>query len=193
MVDEIIKSEKVDVQTISTREFKENLEETMVKIVSMKNKGYEDETIATKLEMTKNQVKYLYDKYLNNSIRALAKRKNIVAEQNMVYKKRLAEAEENYERAKRLCDDCEGKLNTQAAVAAWHKIVVETADSYTDYLTKIGAINPDTYKEFALEEEIKKEKSPLEILIEANRKKLMEEIEKAKKAGEDGSTPTQSP
>jgi hypothetical protein len=145
-----------------------------------------------KVGMTPGQVKFIYAKFLNESVRNLVDTKNLVAAQNAVYRKRMAEAEEQYEKTKHMSENYEGKgVGLQAATAAWHKIVVETADSYTNYLSKIGAISPDTYKKFQLEDEIKKEKSPLEILIEANRKKLMEEIEQAKEIN-NGSTPIES-
>ena len=163
--------------------------------MNLKNKGLANETIALKTGLTAGQVKFIYSKFLNESIENLVDRKSLAAQQATVYRKRLAEAEEQYETMKALSES--GSPNARIALAAWHKIVVETADSYTSFLTKIGAINPDTYKEFQLEGEIKLDKNPIEILIEANRKKLMDELNKAKElenpeVKSDGTTPGES-
>lgn len=174
--------------------FMKKQEKRLQKIVNMKFKGMSDETISKELDIAPQHVNMLYNQFVRTSMKDLSARKPIIALQSQVYKKRLAEAEENYEKAKQMAED-NPKAN-QIAVAAWHKIVVETADSYTNFLTKIGAISVDTYKEFALEPEIKAERSPLEILIEANRKKLMEEIQKAKeeeqKENQNGPVSTES-
>lgn len=157
-------------------------------IVNMKNKGYTNEAIQKHTGVPIREIDAVYNAFVNESIKNIAVKKNVVGLQAQIYKTRLAEAEENYETAKQNAKFAE-RGNGQAAVAAWHKIVVETADSYTNFLAKIGAIDANTYNEFKLSDEIKKERSPLEILIEANRKKLMEEIQKAKEETPNGPVP----
>lgn len=130
---------------------------------ALRFRGLTFEDIGQQIGVSKSQAcRYFEDFIESNQKEWLTNKGKTIAELNEQFRFRLAEAEKNYFKAKEKED--------MSAAYSWNRTIIETLRTYIDFLKDCGYLN-------TIETTPTQDKnSPLQILIEANRQKLLEAL-----------------